>query len=382
MKAFPGCQIVAAKDGMVFFNKTFGYHTYEEKREVRQDDIYDLASITKIAATTLSVMKLSEENALDIDLPISNYLPFLRKSNKSRIIIREMMAHQSRLKPWIPYYQNTLKNSKPDESIYQPEIGEDFNVRVSEDLYISEKFRYVILDSIRKSDLNDEFSYRYSDLGFYLLKEAIENITNSPFDEWVQNQFYSPMGLKTTGFLPLKRFSSSRIPPTENDKILPEAGLKGDVHDQGAAMLGGISGHAGLFSDAADMAAILQMLLNGGVYGSHKYLDESTIKEFTSMQFPLNENRRGIGFDKPMILYEEDGPNCKSASPSSFGHSGFTGTYMWADPENGLIYVFLSNRVHPNAWNNKISELNIRTAIHQLLYDTIDNSDNIIQIDD
>jgi CubicO group peptidase (beta-lactamase class C family) len=181
--------------------------------------------------------------------------------------------------------------------------------------------------------------------------------------------------LTTTTYLPRKKFKLDRIVPTENDKTFRKQLLHGDVHDQGAAMLGGVSGHAGLFGNANDMAIILQMLLNGGHYGGISYIEKSTIDEFTSMQFPLNDNRRGIGFDKPMIIYEDDGPNCEGASPKSFGHAGFTGTYMWADPQNGLIYVFISNRVHPDAWNNKISEMNIRTRVHQMFYEAIEKSE-------
>jgi CubicO group peptidase (beta-lactamase class C family) len=379
-KVFPGCQVLAAKDGMIFFNKTYGYHTYDKKIPVKSSDIYDLASITKVAATALGVMKLSETGRMDIDMPLSMYLPFLRGTDKSRIIIREIMAHQSGFRAWIPYYLATIDNGKPDPQVFKSEIDEDFSIRVAEGLYINYDYKYSIFDSIRNSKLRDDFSYKYSDLGFYLIKEAIEQTVNEPYDQWLEKNFYMPLGLKTTGFQPRKRYSLDRIPPTERDKTFRKQLIHGDVHDQGAAMLGGISGHAGLFGNANDMAVILQMLLNKGFYGGKTYLDGRTIKEFTKMQFPLNGNRRGIGFDKPLIIYEDDGPNCESASPSSFGHSGFTGTYMWADPENGLLYVFLSNRVYPDAWNNKISEFNVRTSIHQLFYDAVENADPLIQL--
>jgi len=199
----------------------------------------------------------------------------------------------------------------------------------------------------------------------------IEDITNMPLEEYVQKNFYDPLGLKTISYLPRKKFPLVMIAPTENDTIFRKQLIRGDVHDQGAAMLGGVSGHAGLFGTAQDVAAIMQMLLNGGVFDGVQVLQEKTIKKFTSYQFPENDNRRGLGFDKPLLEYEDHRTNCKSASPSSFGHSGFTGVYTWADPENGLVYVFLSNRVYPDANNTKIADLDIRTNIHQLFYDAI-----------
>jgi beta-glucosidase-like glycosyl hydrolase/CubicO group peptidase (beta-lactamase class C family) len=371
-KVFPGGQLIAARNGEVFYNKSFGYQTYGKKREVRWDDIYDLASLTKVAATTISVMKLHDKDWIDVDRPLSHYLPYLRNSNKSRIIIRETMAHQARLQNWIPYFSYTIEDGKLDPAVYQDKISENYPVRVAEDLYITKNYRQQIIDSIRWSPLRADDSYKYSDLGFYLLKEGIENILNVPFEDYVDTAFYRRLGLQTTTFLPRKKFSLERIVPTENDRYFRKQLLRGDVHDQGAAMLGGVSGHAGLFGNANDMAIIMQMLLNEGNYGGIHYIDSATVHEFTRLQFPLNDNRRGIGFDKPMIEYEDDGPNCESASPASFGHAGFTGTYMWADPENGLVYVFLSNRVHPASSNNKISEMNIRTGLHQLFYNAIE----------
>jgi beta-N-acetylhexosaminidase len=371
LKAYPGCQVIAAKDGKIFYHKTFGYHTYNNKMPVKHTDLYDLASLTKIAATTLSVMKLSEEGWMDIDRRLSYYLPYLRSTNKKDIIIRELMAHQSALRGWIPYYRYTLDGQKPDLKIFTGNADEEHSIRVADGLYIRNDYAIAIIDSIRFSKLNNKQDYRYSDLGFYLLKEAIENITNIPFGNYTDKYFYSRMGLPNMGYNPLKTFGRERIVPTEYDSEFRQQLLWGDVHDQGAALLGGVSGHAGLFSNAFDMAAIMQMLLNGGIYGGIRYFDPGIVKEFTSMQFPLSNNRRGIGFDKPLPEYDEDGPCCKSASPSSFGHSGFTGTYAWADPENGLVYVFLSNRIHPDAGNNRIAEYNIRTNLHQVFYDAL-----------
>ncbi|MCK4569080.1 MAG: serine hydrolase, partial [Bacteroidales bacterium] len=374
LKAYPGCQVLAAKDGKIFYHKSFGYHTYDRKQEVSQGDLYDLASLTKIAATALSMMDMYGKGKVDIDQRLSRYLPYLTKTNKENVIIRELLAHQSRFRAWIPYFRYTVDGKEIDPDIYHEEISEEYPVRVAEGMYIHKDYYYEILDSIRFSSLCENSRYRYSDLGFYLLKEAMENIINSSFEDYTEESYYRPLGLSTMGYLPLRRFGKEMIAPTEDDKIFRMQMLRGDVHDQGAAMLGGVSGHAGLFSNAFDMAVIMQLFLDGGVYGGDRYVDEYVLEEFTSTQFPLNGNRRGIGFDKPMLEYDEDGPTCKSVSSSSFGHSGFTGTYAWADPENGLVYIFLSNRVHPDMYNNKIMEYDIRTNLHQVFYDAIENS--------
>jgi len=374
MKAYPGCQVLAAKDGEIFYHKAFGYHTYKKEQKVKLTDIYDLASLTKIAATTLSVMDLYGNREIDIDLRLSDYLEYLKGTNKEKIIIRELMAHQSRFRAWIPYYRYTVENKKHDPEIYSSELSEEYNVRVASGMYINGDYYREIIDSIRFSSLRENSRYKYSDLGFYLIKEAIEGIRNNPFEILTEEQYYHPLGLSTMGYLPLRRFEKERITPTEKDKSFRQQLLRGDVHDQGAAMLGGVSGHAGLFSNAFDMAVIMQLFLNGGEYGGRRYLDNRVLKEYTKTQFPLNENRRGVGFDKPMLEYDEDGPTCRSTSSSSFGHSGFTGTYAWADPENGLIYIFLSNRVHPKASNPLIMEYDIRTNLHQVFYDAIESA--------
>jgi beta-N-acetylhexosaminidase len=372
LKAYPGCQILAARDGEIFYHKAFGTHTYGDEHLVELTDIYDLASLTKIAATTLSMMDLYGRGGIDIDNKLSFYLPYLVGTNKEDVIIRELMAHQSSFLAWIPYYKYTVERRKIDPEIYHHELSEDYHVRVAEKMYIREDYYREVLDSIRFSSLRENNRYKYSDLGFYLLKEAMEGITNEAFEHYTEKQYYQPLGLSTMGYLPLRRFDKKRLAPTENDRVFRMQLLRGDVHDQGAAMLGGVSGHAGLFSNAFDMAVIMQLFLDGGQYGGEQYLNKNILREFTQTQFPLNENRRGIGFDKPMLEYDEDGPTCKSASSSSFGHSGFTGTYAWADPENGLVYIFLSNRVHPDAGNPKIMDYDIRTNLHQVFYDALD----------
>jgi len=370
-KAYPGCQVLAAKDGKVIYYKSFGYHTYDKKLPVKRDDIYDLASVTKIAAATISVMRLSDDGKLDIDHRLKKYLPYIAGSNKEDIIIREMMAHQARLRSWIPFYFKTIKKGKLDTSIYSSTKTSVYSLRVAENLYMNSNYADTVFKWITVSKLRKKSDYLYSDLGFYLLKDIIQNVSGEPLDEYVYNTFYKPLNLQTTGYSPRKYFSLQRIVPTEKDTVFRKQVVHGDVHDPGAAMLGGVCGHAGLFSNAYDLAVILQMFLDSGVYGGKRYIKQETIKEFTKLQYPLNDNRRGIGFDKPLIDYQDNGPTCKSASRSSFGHSGFTGIYVWVDPEVKLVYIFLSNRVYPDSENKNIYKYNIRTEIHQVLYDAI-----------
>ncbi|MCF8338036.1 MAG: serine hydrolase [Bacteroidales bacterium] len=371
-KAFPGGQVLMAHKGNVFFNKSYGYHTYEKKRKTKNTDLYDIASITKIAATTLAVMKLSEKEFMNVDRRISHYIPYLRHSNKKNIFIRELMAHQARLQSWIPYYEKTIVDDSLDGDVYHNQLTEKYNRRVAENLYIHKNYSHAIFDTIAASALRDTNDYEYSDLGFYLLYQAIENVINEPFEKYVKEKFYKPLGLETMGFLPRYRFNLERIVPTEEDKIFRHQLIHGDVHDPGAAMLGGVSGHAGVFSNARDLAVMMQMLLNGGHYGGKKYLDPTTVKQFTKTQFPLNNNRKAIGFDKPVTEDDKEGPSAKAASNKSFGHTGFTGTITWADPENQSVFVFLSNRVYPDASNRKLITKDIRTKIHSVLYEAIE----------
>ena len=377
---FPGCQVMALKDGSVFFLKSYGKHTYEGKAAVNDFDVYDVASLTKAAASTPALMKLDEEGRIDKDQMLVHYLHYLQGTDKASIILRDMMTHQARLRPWIPFYINVINDGILDPQTFSTGISEEFPVRVAEKVYIRKGYDRVIMDSIIHSALLKTSEYKYSDLGYYFLKEIIENAVNRDLDDFVRDAFYEPLGLSTAGYLPRKRFPPERIVPTEYDRVFRKQLLQGDVHDQGAAMLGGVAGHAGLFSNANDLGIFMQMLLNKGSYGGKKYFEPGTVDAYTQLQNPLNENRRGIGFDKPLIEYEKGGPTCKSASRYSFGHSGFTGTYVWADPANGLIYVFLSNRIHPDAGNNKISKQNIRTRIHQYFYDAIEKSETFVPL--
>jgi beta-N-acetylhexosaminidase len=368
--AYPGCVILIAKEGKVIYNKAFGSHTYENQIPTITSDIFDMASITKVEASTMAIMKLYDEGKLDINKHLEDYLPYLKGTNKAHIVIRDLLAHQA----WIPFYKETIKKGKPDWNIYSKIKSDEFPFRVADSLYICKDYPDTILKKIIDSPLNKKKEYLYSDMGFYLMMKIIENISGQSFESYVKESFYIPLGMGSTGFQPRKYFGLDKIVPTEIDTAWRKQMLLGDVNDQGAAMMGGVCGHAGLFSSATDLAAMMQMMLQNGEYAGIKFFDTSTVKEFTKYQFPDNKNRRGLGFDKPALNPKEAGPCCKSASASSYGHSGFTGTFFWVDPDENLIYIYLSNRVYPDPNNKKLTEMGIRTEIQQVIYDAIANS--------
>ncbi|OQC38448.1 MAG: putative lipoprotein YbbD precursor [Bacteroidetes bacterium ADurb.Bin041] len=376
--AYPGCQVLFAKNGKVFYNKAFGHHTYDRKRSIQTTDLYDLASLTKILATTPAIMQMYEMGSFNLDEPLSEYLPFLKNSNKQSRTIREIMVHQAQFQSWIPFYKKTIKDFALDPTIYSSTQTKLFDQQVAKNLFISNSYREIIFDSIAKSKLLPKREYKYSDLGFILLSEAVEEKTKMSFEKYCEQHFYHPMGLPTIGFKPIMRFSLEKIAPTERDTTFRKQLIHGYVHDPTAAMLGGISGHAGLFGNAAEVAAIMQMFLQNGYYGGQRYFSSNTMAEFTRQQFPLSQNRRGLGFDKPFPVFDPNGPVSKEASLDSFGHSGFTGTYTWADPKNQLIYVFLSNRIYPDADNRKLMKMNLRTKIHELMCQILNEIENSV----
>lgn len=372
-KVFPGCQVLVAKDGKVIYQKSFGHHTYETKIKVKNTDLYDIASITKIAASTASLMKLVDEGEINLDNPLCYYMPELEGSNKQNINIREMMTHQAGLKDWIPFWIRTVnKDGTYKEGIYNKTPNDVFYKRVANDLYIHKNYEDTIYKRIIESPVKDAGKYLYSDLGYYFLKKIIEKETQNALNVYVQNSFYAPLGLTTMTYKPLAKFELNRIVPTEFDAKFRKQQVHGDVHDQGAAMLGGVGGHAGLFSNSNDLAVMMQMFMNYGTYGGKRYIDSTTLYKFTECQYCINgENRRGVGFDKPEMNPDKDSPVCKAVSYMSFGHAGFTGTLAWADPKTGIIYIFLSNRVYPDADDNKLSKSGIRGKIHAVIYEAI-----------
>ncbi|TND08922.1 MAG: beta-glucosidase-like glycosyl hydrolase [Bacteroidetes bacterium] len=370
-KAYPGCQVIAAKDGRVFYMKSFGSHTYDGKRKVKNTDIYDVASITKIMASTPAMMKMTEEKKIALDGKLADYLPMTVGTNKKNMVIREMLAHQAGLQDWIPFWKRTVDaggNLRKD--IYRKQFSDSFPFRVGPGIFISKNYRDSIYKQLLASPLGPH-TYRYSDLGYYLLKKIIEDKSGVLLNDYVANTFYRPLGLPTMGYLPRLRFEPSRVPPTENDVTFRKQLVQADVHDQGAAMMGGIAGHAGVFSNANDIAVMMQLYLNKGTYGGVRYLDSSVVNEFTRIQYPDNENRRGLGFDKPEPDPKKDSPVTDKASLQSFGHMGFTGTMTWADPATGIVYVFLSNRVFPQAEDNKLAKIGTRGSILRTIYESI-----------
>ena len=371
-KAYPGCQVLAMKDGKIIFEGNYGKFTYEGDKYVNADAIYDIASLTKLFASSFALMKLYDEGKLDLNSTLGDYFPFLNQSDKGEIKLIEFLTHQSGMTPWIPIYKMTCDGNEPDMNYFREYIDENHTVRVARNLYISEDFRYEIYDTIMKSELKEK-KYKYSDLGFYFVPKIVESITNQSFESYLEEIFFKPLNLNHICFKPLNKHDINNIVPTEDDKYFRNQLICGDVHDQTAALFGGVSGHAGLFSNAKDLAVMMQLLLNGGYANGTQFISEETINYFTSAPFADNENRRGIGFDKPDLDPEAKyyTPS-KQSSMASFGHTGFTGTFAWADPANNLIVIFLSNRVYPTSDNNKLSKLNLRTEIHDLFYKAVE----------
>ena len=368
--AFPGCQIVVAVEGKVIYRKSFGNHTYDKNRIVKNDDIYDIASITKVAASTLSLMHYNSKEELNLTNKLNEFLPELTEGTPyASMQLRKMLSHQAGLKPWIPFYVKTMENNQPSSTVYAKDSSAKYNTRVAENLWIIKDYDKIIYDSILGTPLLRNRNYKYSDLGYYFIKKIIENKSNRSLDEFVTTTFYKPMGLNNLRYYPRRHFDLSRITPTENDLIFRKSLIHGYVHDQGAAMLGGVGGHAGLFSNALDLAKLMQMYLNNGAYGGVQYIKPQVIEEYTDCQYCPN-NRRGAGFDKPTRDLV-GGPTCNLVSLESYGHSGFTGTIVWADPVPQINYVFLSNRVYPDAENWKLVRMNIRTDIQEVIYQAV-----------
>jgi beta-N-acetylhexosaminidase len=375
--AAPGCVVFAAKDGKVAFHKAYGHTNYDSIEPVSLETIYDLASVTKISATTVSVMKLYEEGKLDLKKTLGDYLPVMRGSDKENLRIDKILLHQAGFVSWIPFYKETLDAAgKPLPNIYSAVKDETHEMRVAENLYIRNDWIDTMYKRIRDSKLGPADKYVYSDNDFILLGRIVQEITGKKLEDYVRETFYLPLNMMSTSFLPREHFPINTIAPTEAEKAFRQQLLRGDVHDPGAAMFGGVAGHAGLFSNAYDLAQLYQMLLNGGEMNGQRFLKKETIDFFTAYNSGIS--RRGLGFDKPG---ETNGDRSKpdsaakfpyptgSASPSTFGHTGFTGTCVWADPQTKLLYIFLSNRVTPEGGdNNKLLRMNVRSNVHETLY--------------
>lgn len=371
--ATPGCQIIIAKDGKVIFDKNYGYYTYDSLQPVTSSTIYDLASITKVAATLQVVLFMQEKGLINLDYKISRYLPELKGTNKENMIIRDILSHQAGLWPYLPFWKNTMENAIHLPGFYSYHPQDAYPFYVAKGLYshvqIEEKvWQWVIESDLREKKDHISYDYKYSDMGYYMLYRMAEKILNQPIEDFLTQNIYDPLGASTLNYLPLCKFSSDLIAPTENDISFRRSQIIGTVHDQGAAMIGGVAGHAGLFSNANDLAKLFQMHLQNGEYGGIKYFEKSTLEEFQQPQYA--STRRGAGWDKP-IPGTWYGPTGEFASARTFGHTGFTGTAVWADPAYNLVYVFLSNRVYPDANNGKLYRNNIRTRIQDEIYKAI-----------
>mgnify|MGYP003116148572 CR=1 FL=1 len=371
-KMTPGIQLVIARHGKVIYNKNFGKHTYEGNEKVKFNDIYDVASLTKIVATLPLLMELEEQGIVSLDTKLSEILQEYKNSNKKNVTLKRMLSHYAQLKPWIPFYYKTLDSltKKPSLKYYRKEKTKGFTVKVMPDLYMRDDYKDSINDIIKDTDLLSRLRYRYSDLPYYILKEYIEKHYDKPLDELVQDHFYKSLGANYTTYNPSEKFSNRHIVPSENDDYYRFQTVQGYVHDMGAAMQGGVGGHAGIFSNANDIAKIMQLFLQKGFYGGKRYFKSETLDKFNTCYFCESDNRRGIGFDKPQL--GDVGPTCGCVSMTSFGHSGFTGTYAWADPETEIVYVFMANRTYPTSMGkNMLLRENIRTNIQEAIYEAI-----------
>lgn len=371
-KATPGCVVLAARHGDVFFHKSYGHHTYEKNLDVQKNSIYDLASVTKITATMPALMYFYSRQQFNMQKTIGDYLPLPDSSIPASRQIINVLTHQAGLRAWYPFYiemLDSLNNYKP--RFFSTVENDNYTIKVANDLFASKTAvdtLYHILDTL---PLRERNGYKYSDIGYYYLYRIVEKLSGQSFEKFLDSTFYEPMKCQSTAFNPIEQFSNERIVPTELDTLFRKQLIRGYVHDPGAAILGGICGHAGLFSTANEVAKIGQLFLNKGTYGGDRFFSESTVEFFTRASFTHKDNRRGIGFDKPEYRKNYIGPTFWGIPLESYGHSGFTGTYLWCDPESGILYVFLSNRIHPDATNRKLIRDDIRTRIHKVLYESI-----------
>ena len=368
----PGAQILVARKGKVIYQKNFGYHTQDKKIAVKDDDIYDVASLTKILSTMPLVMDLYDRKLVTMETTLSQLLPEYEDSNKADINMKDMLMHYAKLTSWIPFYKETMDSvtKLPSSRYYSKKSKGEYTIKISDNLFLRKDFKDSIFERVRTSELRERLSYKYSDLPYYILKKYLEAYYGLGLENLVQDNVYQSLGAVHTTYLPLEKFPRSQIAPTEHDTYFRMQKVHGYVHDQGAAMLGGVGGHAGLFSNSNDVAKIMQMYLWDGSYGGKRYFGPETMQAFNSCYYCEDDVRRGVGFDKPQL--DDDGPTCGCVSMTSFGHSGFTGTFTWADPSEEIVYVFLSNRTYPSADNKKIIQSNLRSNIQEVIYEAIE----------
>jgi len=370
-KAIPGCEILVAKDSKVIFKRSYGFHTYDSLRQVTDNDLYDLASVTKVSGALPALMKLYQEGKFDLEANLGTYLKYYKRGNKKKLTFREILAHQAGLYPYIVYWQTAIKkNGKYKRKTLNTASNEDYQYEIAPGLYLHKDYKKKIYKQIRKSKLGEK-KYLYSGLSFLLYPDIVEAITGEDFQDYISKNFYDPLGAYSITYNPLDKFPLDQIVPTEYDSLFRKLQIHGTVHDEAAVMLEGVSTNAGLFANANDLAKLYQMYCNYGTFGGREYLNEETVKEFTRCQFPENGNRRALGFDRPLPEPHENGNTAIATSQLSFGHTGFTGTFVWADPVYNLVYIFLSNRVYPTRKNSKLYDMNVRTNIQQVIYDAM-----------
>lgn len=369
-KMTPGIQVLVARKGKVIYQKSFGHHTYDKTIKVKDSDIYDVASLTKILATLPNVMLQYDQQKINLETTLGTMSPIFKDSNKANINFKDLLSHYAGLAAGIPFYKSAMDKSKLPSDVYFRKIAEqDFSKKLGDSLYIRDDFSDTIMKMIVESKIAVKKEYKYSDLTFMILKDYLEKTTGKTLDVLIQENFYRSLGMNNSSFNPLTKFDKNRIPPTETDTYFRRQLLKGYVNDLSAALEGGVSGHAGVFSNAMDVAKIMELYLQKGNYGNQQYFSEKTFEDFNTCYFCAAGNRRGVGFDKPQL--GTAGPTCGCASMTSFGHTGYTGTMAWADPETQIVYVFLSNRTFPVATENRLSKANIREDIQAIIYEAI-----------
>lgn len=377
-KAFPGAQLLVAKKGNIIFHKAYGFHTYDSIQKVALDDLYDLASVTKITGPLPALMKLYEEGKLDLDVPFSTYWKSWKNRNdKKDITLRELLAHQAGMQPYIVFLNKVMKNGKLKNRFIRTRKHKRFSKLAYSNLYVKDRFIKKVYRKAKRSKVSNDKHYKYSGLASLIYPTLIEELSGEDYQIYLKKHFYDPLGCTTLTYNPLNRNFSNKIVPTELDTLFRKDLVKGFVHDENAALLGGVSGNAGLFGTAKDLAIYMQMLLQKGTYNGIQYFKPATVEEFIKVQYPENENRRGLGFDKPLIgndtLSIKEAYPAPQVSAQSFGHSGFTGTFVWADPEHEIVFILLSNRVYPSRTHRNIYELNIRPKLQEVFYTTEKN---------
>ncbi len=371
--AFPGAQLLVAKNGKIVFHEAYGHHTYRKITPVGLRDLYDIASVTKITAALPALMKMVDEGKLQLDAPFSTYWkPWRNRKDKKHLTLREILSHQAGLEPYIVFLNKAMKKGRFKRKYIREQPKPGFKRQAFKNIFVSNRFKKKVYRSISNSPVATDKKYKYSGLSFLLYPELIQQLTGKAFETYLQESFYQPLGTSTLGFNPWEKKHLNAVVPTEKDTFFRKELTQGWVHDENAALLGGVSGNAGLFATAEDLATLMQLYLQNGVYNNKRYFSEEIVKEFTKVQYSENGNRRGLGFDKPLLnnskLPLEKAYPAPEASPESYGHAGFTGTFVWADPKNQSVFIFLSNRVYPSRTHRNLYNLHIRTALQQVFY--------------